>query len=57
MSHLQLFFKIGEHSQPSQQHLRLAQMGVGHAEPVVAVYLNVGQVAHRQLDLINALFC
>ena len=55
MRHLQLFFEIGEHSQPPQEHLGLVLAGVGDGEAVVVVDGDVAEVPHRLLDLANAL--
>lgn len=55
MRHLQLFFEIGEHSQPSQQHLGMALPGVVNGETIVLVNINVAEVRYRSLDLLHAL--
>lgn len=55
MRHLQLFFEIGEHSQPPQQHLGVALPGVVNGEPIVLVNINVVEVCYRSLNLLHAL--
>lgn len=55
MRHLQLFFEIGEHAQPSQQHLSLALLGIGNGETVVVININIAQMADRSLNLLDAL--
>lgn len=55
MRHLQLFFEIGEHSQPSQQHLGMALPGIVNCESIVMVNINVAEVRHRSLNLPNTL--
>ena len=55
MRHLQLFFEIGEHAQPSQQHLSPSLPGIGNGETVVVIDINVAQMADRSLNLLDAL--
>lgn len=55
MRHLQLFFEIGEHSQPSQQYLSMALPGIVNRESIVMINVDVVEVRHRSLDLPNTL--
>lgn len=56
MGHLQFFLKIREHSQPPENHLSPPRMGIVHRQSFKVVYLYVGQMGHRFLNLFDAMF-
>ncbi len=55
MRHLQLFFEIGEYSQPPQQDLGMALSSIVDGKTIVMVNINIVEMPHRSLNLPNTL--